>query len=107
MQMFIRLCKVDDVKENEPIAVSAEGFPPLAAYNVSGEYFVTDDNCTHGNGQLSEGFQEGSIIECPFHGGAFDIKTGAVKEFPCKIAVRSYPVSIDDGWITIPSAIPN
>lgn len=103
MKKFVRVCELDQVEEEVPIAVHVDGFPPLAVYNVEGEYFVTDDNCTHGNGILSEGFQEGGIIECPFHGGAFDIRTGAVTAPPCQTPVRIYPVQIEKNWILIAS----
>ncbi len=104
--VLIRLCQINDVKEDEPVAVTVEGFPALVVYNVEGEYFVTDDHCTHGIGLLSEGFQDGNIIECPFHGGAFDIKTGAVTTFPCKVPVCTYPVQVEDGWVAITAPAP-
>ena len=103
MRDQVRLCPTADVEEGTPVAVDAEGFPPLVAYRVDSDYFVTDNRCTHGNGMLSDGFQDGDQIECPFHGGAFDIRTGAATVFPCQKAVRSYPVELEGGWITIPS----
>ena len=74
----------------------------LAVYNLDGEYFVTDDACTHGPGSLSEGCIEGDLIECDFHNGAFNIRTGAVATAPCMIPVKTYPVVIsDDGTVSI------
>jgi hypothetical protein len=35
----------------------------LAVFNVDGEFYVTDDACTHGPGSLSEGYLEGDVIE--------------------------------------------
>jgi ethylbenzene dioxygenase ferredoxin subunit len=99
----VRLIEAASVEEDCPVAVEAEGFTPLVAYRVGDEYFVTDNRCTHGNGMLSDGFQEGDRIECPFHGGAFDIRSGAAVTFPCQIPVRSYPVQLEDGWIAIPA----
>ena len=97
----LRLCQVAEVKEGEPVGVFLEQMPALAVYNVDGEVFVTDNLCTHGNAMLTDGYQDGGIIECPFHGGSFDIVTGAAKAFPCQVAIRTYPVSIEDGWVTI------
>ena len=101
MTDLVRLCRVEDVKEGEPFAAHIIGLPPLAIYKVDDGYFVTDNVCTHGNAMLTDGYQEGGTIECPFHGGAFDIRTGAATVFPCHIPLKTYEVSLTDGWITI------
>lgn len=94
-----RLCRVDEVNPGEPVPVTVEGLPPLAVYEVDGSYFVTDNTCTHGRAELTDGLQEGATIECPFHGGTFDIITGAAKTFPCTSPLRTYPARLEDGWI--------
>ena len=101
----VRLCQAADVVEGAPVAVDIQRLPPLVVYQVDSDYYVTDNRCTHGNGMLSEGFQDGSRIECPFHGGAFDIRSGEAVMFPCQKPVRTYPVSIVDGWIAIPAVM--
>ncbi|PRF65889.1 (2Fe-2S)-binding protein [Burkholderia multivorans] len=101
MVVKLRLCSVEDVKEGEPVGVYIEQMPALAVYNVGGEIFVTDNTCTHGNAMLTDGYQDGGIIECPFHGGSFEIATGAVKAFPCQVPLKTYAVTIEDGWVTI------
>ncbi|RIJ16682.1 non-heme iron oxygenase ferredoxin subunit [Henriciella mobilis] len=97
----VRLCPVADVKDGEPIGVFLDDLPALAVYNVNGDIFVTDNMCTHGNAMLTDGYQDGGIIECPFHGGSFDIATGAAKAFPCQVPVKTYAVAIEDGWVCI------
>ncbi len=99
--MSIKLCKTEEVAEGKPFAVSVEGMPMLAVYQIGAEYFVTDNLCTHGNAMLTDGYQEGAIIECPFHGGSFDIRTGEPTAFPCQKAVVTYPVMVEDGHISI------
>lgn len=48
---------------------------------------------------LSEGFVEDGIVECPWHGGAFDVRTGAAVRHPCVVDLRCYAVEIRDGDI--------
>lgn len=103
MTELVRLCRAEEVNDGEPVAANVNSFPPLAVYNVDGEFFVTDNTCTHGSAMLTDGYQEGSTIECPFHGGAFDIRTGAATVFPCQVPIKVYPVTLDDGWIAIPA----
>jgi nitrite reductase/ring-hydroxylating ferredoxin subunit len=56
----------------------------VAVFNIDGQFYVTDDGCTHGPGSLS-GFIDGDVVECNFHNGQFDIKTGEVMSPPCMI----------------------
>lgn len=97
----IQLCRADKLEEGAPLAVTLPSMPPLAVYRLGDSYFVTDNTCTHGNAMLTEGYQDGGIIECPFHGGTFDIQTGEAKTFPCQVALRTYPASVVEGWILI------
>jgi ethylbenzene dioxygenase ferredoxin subunit len=105
MSDLITLCTTDDVKEDAPISISPENFPMLAVYECDGEYFVTDNTCTHGMAVLTDGYQDGSDIECPFHGGAFSIKTGEATAAPCLMPIQTYPVTLVNGNICIPAAI--
>ena len=97
----IALCRKDEVGAGKAIRIE-KGRLVLAVFNLEGEYFVTDDTCTHGPGSLSEGCIEGDTIECDFHNGAFNIRTGAVVKAPCMIPLKTYPVVIDpDGTLSI------
>jgi len=97
---FIDLCAAADVANGETLKVETGGLV-LAVYHVEDAFYVTDDCCTHGPGSLSEGFLEGFVIECDFHGGCFDIRTGAVTEPPCTIPIKTYPVDVVDGRVRI------
>ena len=41
------------------------------------------------------------IIECDFHGGQFDIRTGEVVEPPCIVPIKTYKVTQQDGRVLI------
>ena len=55
--------------------------------------------CTHAMVSLSQGEVEDGMIICPLHGGAFDIQTGEVKEFPCTIDLKTYQVVVESDAI--------
>ena len=99
-QNWIDAAAADAVPEEDVIAVAVAG-KEVALYGVDGEVYATDNICTHGNAMLTDGYQDGGTIECPFHGGAFDIATGAATVFPCQIPLKTYAVEVDDGWIAI------
>jgi nitrite reductase/ring-hydroxylating ferredoxin subunit len=100
MSTRIELCSTDEVATGTVIKVET-GDLALAVYNLNGEFYVTDDACTHGPGSLSEGYVEDDIVECNFHGGQFNIKTGEVASPPCMIPVKTYPTTVENGKVVI------
>jgi nitrite reductase/ring-hydroxylating ferredoxin subunit len=96
----IPVCATGDVTEGEALKVETEGLT-LAVFNVEGDFYVTDDHCTHGPGSLSEGFLEGHEIECDFHQGCFDVRTGEVTSPPPMVPVKSYKVAVEGDQVTI------
>jgi nitrite reductase/ring-hydroxylating ferredoxin subunit len=96
------ICKTGEVTPGSVKRIDVEGLPPLAVYNLAGTFYVTDDTCTHGQASLSEGYIEGKEIECPWHGGRFDIPTGRATCYPVVEDVQTYTVTIvgDDVCIT-------
>jgi nitrite reductase/ring-hydroxylating ferredoxin subunit len=46
---------------------------PVCVYNVAGEYYATQDTCTHAEASLSEGDLYDHIVTCPLHGAEFDV----------------------------------
>lgn len=96
---WIPLCPTADVSPDEPRRVEVEGHAPFAVFQVAGEYFVTDDTCTHGQASLSEGFLEGDEIECPWHQGRFCIRDGRATQFPATEPINVYPARVIDGVV--------
>ena len=100
MSKRIELCSIDEVAPGAAIKVETEGLA-LAVFNVGGEFYVTDDLCTHGPGSLSEGYIEDDIVECNFHNGQFNIRTGEVVSPPCMVPIKTYPALVVDGKVSI------
>jgi nitrite reductase/ring-hydroxylating ferredoxin subunit len=96
----LELCKTDEVAVGEAKRVDINGLM-LAVFNVEGQFYVTDDACTHGPGWLHEGYIDGDVVECNFHNGAFNIRTGAVEAPPCMIPLKTYPAKVEDGKVVI------
>lgn len=97
---LLELCDSSEVAVNGATKVDKNGMS-LAVFNLDGDFFVTDDLCTHGPGSLSEGYIDGDIVECDFHNGAFNIRTGEVATPPCMIPLRTYAVHVVDGKVFI------
>jgi biphenyl 2,3-dioxygenase ferredoxin component len=100
MATRIDLCSTADVAPGNALKVEAADLT-LAVFNVDGEFYVIDDQCTHGPGSLSEGYIEGDVVECNFHNGQFNIKTGEVVSPPCMIPIKTYPTFVENGRVFI------
>jgi nitrite reductase/ring-hydroxylating ferredoxin subunit len=96
----IELCSTADVAPGTALKIEIEDLA-LAVFNVGGEFYVTNDMCTHGPGSLSEGYIEDDVVECNFHNGQFNIRTGEVVSPPCMVAVKTYPATVIGDKVTI------
>lgn len=97
---LLELCPASDVPAGGATQIEKNGMT-LAVFNLDDHFYVIDDACTHGPGSLSEGYIEGDVVECDFHNGAFNIRTGEVVTPPCMIPVRTYAVHTVDGKVYI------
>lgn len=92
---WVLLCKTSDVPSGEIATAKHPGGLDLAIYNVDGEYYVTSDRCTHGAASLyDEGELRGHVVECAWHNGTFDVRTGAALTMPCRVPLRSFETKV-------------
>jgi len=94
------LCAAASVTAAAPRLAELDG-TAYAVFKLDGVYYVLEDACTHGPGQLSEGAVIGEEVECPFHQGRFNIKTGQAVLPPCTEAVRAWKAVVMDGSVCI------
>jgi len=84
----------------------------VVVFHVGGEFFALLDRCPHQGGRLSAGkltrriessgpgdyrCAPGDLIRCPWHGWAFDLRTGQSWCEPGRWRTRRYPVTIESG----------
>jgi nitrite reductase/ring-hydroxylating ferredoxin subunit len=97
---WLVLCSKADIPPGEARALELEDMY-VAVYNVDGEFFVTDDTCSHEEASLADGFLEGELIECPLHGSQFNVKTGEVLSPPAIMPIRTFPTKLEGDNILI------
>lgn len=71
------------------------GNDPVVLINLDGSFYALSDVCTHQDASLSDGEVIGDEIECPLHGGAFEIKTGMPANFPVVVPVETFDVKVE------------
>ncbi|HEY7060659.1 MAG TPA: bifunctional 3-phenylpropionate/cinnamic acid dioxygenase ferredoxin subunit [Chloroflexota bacterium] len=94
MAEFVKVAAVADVPPGRAKLVEVGG-RFIALYNCAGTFYATDDTCSHAEASLSDGFLEGTTIECPEHGARFDVRTGAATWSPAVIPIATYAVRVE------------
>jgi|SRR5215204_989700 len=64
-------------------------------------YVAFDDRCTHRGGSLAGGVMICGRVQCLWHGSQFDCADGKVKAGPAKQPIKTYPVTMERGDVTI------
>lgn len=100
MAAFVVVAKVTDVKPGQMKSFAIDGKRVLIA-NWEGTLFATQDLCTHDNGTLGDGELVDGEIECPRHGGRFDLKTGAVTALPPMFPIKTFPIKTEGDTILV------
>ena len=101
---WVQVASAKDVTDAGGLLGRSVGGVPLAVFEVDGSFYVTQDECTHGEASLADGFLEGCLIECPYHQGLFDVRTGEVKGPPCTEPLRVFEVRRDGDSLLISQA---
>jgi nitrite reductase/ring-hydroxylating ferredoxin subunit len=99
-EKLVPLCSASDVAPGCALRAEVRGFA-YAVYNVDGTFYVTQDECTHGPGLLSEGYVLDDEIECPWHQGRFHIPSGRATCSPATEAIKCWKVSIVEGKVCV------
>ncbi|HXM12044.1 MAG TPA: Rieske 2Fe-2S domain-containing protein [Terriglobales bacterium] len=98
MTNFIKLAALPELPAVNEAKEFACGGRTICVANVNGEISALENICLHRGGPLGQGVIEGGKIICPWHGWAWDPKTGEAGP-GAKIAV--YPVKIEGGDVLI------
>ena len=100
MSEFVRVAAAGDVPAGEMLIVEVAGEEIVLA-NLDGQIYAFGNECTHRGGPLGEGLLEGDEVECPFHQGRFNVKTGEAVQEPPTEPVATYQVRVDGSDIMV------
>jgi len=100
------LCSEADLPEGDA-RVFQVGDLSLAAARSGSRVFVLENRCSHDDGPLGEGRLirgHATEIECPRHGGRFDLESGRATRMPAIAPILAIPARISgDGiWVDMP-----
>lgn len=100
-EQWIRVAATSEVLRGQVIGRTALGQPIALFHLDNGDFVATARICTHEYADLSEGWLEGGVIECPLHAGQFDVRTGRALCAPATEDLKVFPVRVADGELFV------
>ena len=96
------VCELSSLDEAVPLRASFDGIE-VVVVRCGSELYCLENVCSHEHFALSDGEVDPSTceIECARHGAMFDLATGEPRSLPATRAVRTFPVSVHDGKVTV------
>ena len=91
---FATVARVGDVEPGTVRVIELEGRSLCVGQTEDGEWGAIDNVCTHDGGTLGEGELDDNAVECPRHGGRFDLYTGRVLALPPVRPDSAYPTEV-------------
>ena len=100
MAKFVHVALASDIKPGQMKTFTVNRVDVLIA-NVEGTLFATQDLCTHDGGTLRDGELVHEEVECPRHGGRFNVRTGAATAMPAMFPIKTFPIRIEGDQILV------
>lgn len=99
--VFAAVASLEELPPGAMQVVDADGTAVLLA-NVGGEVYAVRDGCPLDGRTLAGGKLSGSVVVCPWHNCAFDVRSGRSAEdeqLPQRLGV--VPVAVQDGLLKV------
>lgn len=97
---FVRVARVGDIPAGRGMLVEWNGFA-VALFNAgAGRFYACSPLCPHEDGPLAEGWLEGGVVVCPWHGFDFELQTGRCRVDP-DLSVPVYRVRVNGDAVEV------
>ena len=97
---FYILCRTNEVAEeelNQFVLKETE----ILVIKHSGQIYCLQARCTHAGAPLVEGELKEDVLQCPWHGSRFNIKTGSVIRGPAGKQLSMYNCIIEEDRLLV------
>lgn len=101
--MLSEFTKVADSSEISPGKMKSVKFmdQDVMIANVNGQFYALSNKCTHMGGPLAKGKLDGYVVQCPWHGSKFDVRTGEVVGPPARSPQERFEVKLENNGIFV------
>jgi nitrite reductase (NADH) small subunit len=100
---FVKVARLDEIPVGRGLLVEHNGCA-MAVFNAGqGRFYACGAACPHEDGPLADGWLEGDVVVCPWHGFDFDLATGSCRvDADLSIPVYQVRVSADAVEVNLP-----
>jgi nitrite reductase/ring-hydroxylating ferredoxin subunit len=97
---FVRVAAESEIAAGQGALVEVNGIA-LAVFNTGeGRFCAMSAICPHEDGPLAEGWLEGDVVVCPWHGFDFELATGRCRVDE-RLTIDVYPARVRDGAVEV------
>jgi nitrite reductase/ring-hydroxylating ferredoxin subunit len=96
MSDFIRICAQSELPQPGNVKEFTANGRALCVANLDGAISVLNGVCPHEEGPLGEGTIENGCVICPWHGYAFNLRTGEATDDPA-LKAEVYESKLENG----------
>ena len=100
MAKWIDIGILSEFPDREKRVVRAEQ-ESLVICHVDGDLQAVQNVCPHAGMPIGEGELIGCILTCPFHGYAYNVKTGKNVDFEDDIPLQRIPVKVESDRVLV------
>ena len=97
---FVPVARASDIAEGRAVYVEHHGIAVALFNGGGGRFHALGATCPHEDGPMSEGWLEGDVAVCPWHGFDFELATGQCRVNP-DLAVPVYAVRVSNGMVEV------
>lgn len=97
---FVPVAALADVPENALRRVVA-GDVPVVLLRMGERVYAISATCPHAGGPLDEGALQGDVVQCPWHGSRFNMRTGRVLTGPATTNAPRYETRVRAGQVEV------
>ncbi|MGX5851418.1 non-heme iron oxygenase ferredoxin subunit [Mesorhizobium sp. PL10] len=102
---WITFCALSDLQE-DTVAPFEINDIRVAIYLIDNKVYATNNVCSHAFALLSDGWLEGTLIECPLHGAQFEITSGEVVQGPAECPITVFETKVEGGQVLVRLPVP-
>ena len=101
MEVWVDICRVEDIPSRGARVVAREGGIPIALFRAADDaVFAVLDRCPHRGGPLSQGLVTGARVVCPLHGWTVDLASGEASA-PDEGCTQAFVVDVKAGCVRL------
>lgn len=99
MANWVDVCERSALSEGDPKVCVRVGDRPVVAVLADAAVHVVENICPHAGLPLGDGDLTGRVLTCPYHGYAYDTKTGRNVDYADDEPLVTFPVRIEGEMI--------